>query len=677
MVSESSLVNASLLAEAALVARRLTNDSKKKEAQPDDEEENGQNEKEEEEEHFLSSKQPSQQNGDTLNESDAQPTTQHVELQRELGLFSAVSLEIDNMIGSGIFVSPSTALQNTGSVGLSLVIWAVCGLISLLGALSFSELSTVVPRSGAEYSYFRVAFSKLHPFLGPLPCFLYAWVVVLILRPAEVAIIILTFTEYVYSPVVTLSGFKIAPTYMIILKKLLSLLTLGTISYINFSSVKLFVKLQNVFSSFKIVACFVVILGGVYSLSAGNVSNLNTGFQGSKTSLKDIVLALYSGLWAYDGWSSVTVVAEEIKNPEKNIFRSILIGVPLVTILYFFMNVSYMSVLTIPEMMSASAVAESFGEKVMGNLSIIIPIGVALSTFSCSLSVQFGVSRLCYAAGREGHMIEAFSYIHVRKCTPASAVAVQGLLTTIFILAGDISKLIEFASFLIWIFYGLTMVALIVLCYKKPLANRPYKVPILIPISLLILSVVLAAVPIVFNPQIQYICALIFILLGLCVYYPFVYLKYRLPFMDKLTYLTQVMLEVVPPPSKPDDVTPSQTTMTPQPSTVSANCSAPTSFHGISTNSSAPVSFHGISANGSAPTSFHGISISGSAPTSFLGITPAPINVQQSVSSTNIVATELSNGTIITSSSNALIHPPIASQQSIAVESDESLNNNR
>ncbi|XP_075228718.1 b(0,+)-type amino acid transporter 1-like isoform X2 [Lycorma delicatula] len=487
-------------------------------------------------------------------------SSKNVQLQRELGLFSAISLIVSVMIGSGIFVSPSSALKHSGSVGLSLVVWAVCGLISLLGALSFSELSTVVPRSGAEYSYFRAAFSKHHKFFGPLPSFLYVWVVVLILRPAEVAIVILTFTEYVYTPLTVIFDVELITQHGLLLKKILSVMTLCVITYINYSSVKLFVRLQNIFSSFKILACIVVIVGGAYSLTCGNVHNLNRGFEGSSTSLRDLVLAFYSGLWAYDGWSSVTVVAEEIKNPEKNIFRSIVIGVPLVTGLYFFMNVAYMTVLTIPEMVSVPAVAVAFGEKVMGKFAIIIPFGVALSTFSCSLSVQFGVSRLCFAAGREGHMVEAFSYIHIRRLTPAPAVILQGLLTVIFLLAGDITTLIEFASFLIWIFYGLAMVALIVLRRTKPLARRPYKVPIIIPICLATLSLVLASVPIVFHPQMQYIGAVAFIAFGICVYYPFVYLKKRLPFMDKFTWLIQVLLEVVPPPKDMSDPNVPETT---------------------------------------------------------------------------------------------------------------------
>ncbi|CAH2105322.1 unnamed protein product [Euphydryas editha] len=128
----------------------------------------------------------------------------NVKLRRELGLFSAVNLILGVMIGSGIFVSPASALENSGSVALCLIIWTVSGIISLLGPLSFAELGTVVGKSGAEYSYFQEAFGKIHKFWGPLTSFICAWILyVVILRPAEVAIIVMTFAEYAFQPFTT------------------------------------------------------------------------------------------------------------------------------------------------------------------------------------------------------------------------------------------------------------------------------------------------------------------------------------------------------------------------------------------------------------------------------------------------------------------------------------------
>lgn len=472
-------------------------------------------------------------------------TMQKMQLKRELGLFSAVNLIVGVMIGSGIFVSPASALERSGSVGLCLIIWAVCGSISLLGALAFAELGTVVPRSGAEYAYFQEAYGGLHRFWGPLPSFICCWVYVIVLRPAEVAVIILTFSEYICQPFAYHINNMPAESQEIV-KKIIALLGLGLLTYINFVSVKLYVHVQNIFTSCKLFACFVVITGGLYELCIGNTQNLTKGFEGSTTSPTNLALAFYSGLWAFDGWSTVTSVTEEVKRPEVNIPRSIMIAVPLVTAVYFMMNVAYMAVLTVPEMIAAPAVAVVFGDRILGVMTFIIPLGVALSTFGCALSIQFSVTRLCYVAGREGHMVEAFSYIHMRRLTPAPAVVSQGLLSFIFIIAGDITSLIDFASFLIWIFYGVAMVALMLMRRTKKDVKRPYKVPLWIPSFIIFIALFLCLVPIITDPSPRYFLALLFIGIGIAVYVPLVYYRHRPQWMDKFTYFIQVLMEVVP-----------------------------------------------------------------------------------------------------------------------------------
>uniref|UniRef100_A0A0A9ZD36 b(0,+)-type amino acid transporter 1 n=1 Tax=Lygus hesperus TaxID=30085 RepID=A0A0A9ZD36_LYGHE len=472
-----------------------------------------------------------------------------VMLRRELGLLSAVGLIVSVMIGSGIFVSPKRVLENSGSVSLCLILWASCGLISYIGALAFAELSTVVQASGAEYACFQAAFTnhpRIHRFLAQLPSFTYIWVIVLLVRPAEVAILVLAFSEYLYTPIIDLLGLYLSPWREYFLKKLIALLAISLITFINIMSVKLFVKIQNVISCLKIIACLCVIGGGMYGLIVGRTEHISRGFEGTKTNVKDLVLAFYNGLWAFDGWTSVTVVTEEIKNPNKNIPRSISIGVPLITCLYFMMNVAYMTILSYDEIVSAPAVATLFAEKLFGPVAFLIPLAVALSSFGCGLSVQFGVSRLCFAAGRAGHMLQSLSFIHVRRLTPSPAVILQGVLSFAFILIGQINELIEFVSFLIWIFYGLAMVALLVLRKTKADVPRPYKVPTIIPIFILIIAVVLAVIPLILSPAPQYLGAIGFILVGIVVFYVCVY-KNRCPsFMDKFTRFIQCLCQVVP-----------------------------------------------------------------------------------------------------------------------------------
>ncbi|CAH1637548.1 unnamed protein product [Spodoptera littoralis] len=473
-----------------------------------------------------------------------------VKLKRELGLFSAVNLILGVMIGSGIFVSPSSALEHSGSVALCLIIWTVSGIISLLGALSFAELGTVVGKSGAEYSYFQEAFGGIHKFWGPLPSFICAWIYVVILRPAEVAIIVMTFAEYAIQPFTP----NIDPEYKEIAIKLASISALFIMTYINITSVKLFVKVQNIFGVCKVFACLIVIGGGIYEICQGNTEHLNKGFEGSSFSPGGIALALYSGLWAYDGWNSVTVVTEEIINPGVNVPLSISIAVPLITALYVFMNVAYMTVLSYADMTSVPAVAVAFGTRVLGPASFLIPLGVAIATFGCAMSVQFGVTRVCYTAARGGHMLEVFSYVNVKRLTPAPAVAFQAILTTIFIAVGNIKTLIEFASWFLWFFYGLAMVALLVLRKTQATKPRPYRVPTIVPCFVLVVAIFLSVLPIVHDPSLKYLMAVGFIVMGATVYTVFVYYK-KTPtaILRKFTFLTQVLFESVPPSDRHQD----------------------------------------------------------------------------------------------------------------------------
>ncbi|XP_063699556.1 b(0,+)-type amino acid transporter 1-like [Culicoides brevitarsis] len=474
-----------------------------------------------------------------------------VGLKRHLGLLAAVNVIISVMIGSGIFVSSTAALKYSGSIGLCLIIWTACGVVSFLGALCFAELGTLVQRSGADYAYLLEGMRKLHKFWGPLPAFICAWVFVLFLRPAEVAVIILTFAEYTVQPFHKLLHLdELCPESQQQIIKLIALIALGLITYINMTSVQLYVKINNIFGFFKVVACLVVICGGIYNLAIGNTENLHEPLKGTITNAGSIALAFYNGLWAYDGWSSVTAITEEIKRPEVNIPRSISIGVPVITFLYVFMNLAYMSVLTPEEMINSKAVGLDFGERVLGSFAFIIPLGVALSTFGCALSVQFGVTRLCYVAGTEGHMSEPLSYVHIKKSTPVPSVVLQGVITALFILSGDIETLIEVASFLIWVFYGLAFVALMIMRKTRPNDHRPYKVPILVPILSILVAIFLVVVPIVTELSVKYLIPIGFILIGVGIYIPFVYYKTRPRFMDNISRIIQKLCEVVPPDTK-------------------------------------------------------------------------------------------------------------------------------
>lgn len=240
----------------------------------------------------------------------------------------------------------------------------------------------------------------------------------------------------------------------------------------------------------------------------------------------------------------------------RNILRAICIAVPITTALFVFMNLAYMTVLTPHEMISAPAVAVEFGNRVLGHFSLIIPLGVALSTFGCVLSIQFGTTRICSVSGKEGHFLEPMSYLHVRRSTPAPAVALivcisnihimylnylcraylfQGFISIMFVLAGDVGVLVEIASFLIWITYGGAMSCVLILRKTHPHLPRPFRVPIIIPIFTVTVAVFLAIIPMITNPSVRYLFALGFVFVGVLVYIPFVFMKKRPKIMSKQT----------------------------------------------------------------------------------------------------------------------------------------------
>ncbi|CAH0553340.1 unnamed protein product [Brassicogethes aeneus] len=456
-----------------------------------------------------------------------------IHLKRRVGLISGVALIVGTMIGSGIFVSPSGLLLRTGSIGMSFVIWMACGLLSLLGALSYAELGTMNTSSGAEYAYFMDAF-------GAPPAFLFSWASTLVLKPSQMAIICLSFGKYAVEAFVT----QCEPPEIVV--KMVALLAIVVILYVNCYSVNLATSVQNVFTAAKLVAVLIVIIGGAYKISEGNTQHLRQPFKNTQYSIGNIATAFYTGLWAYDGWNNLNYVTEEIKNPSRNLPRSIVIGIPLVTVCYALINISYLTVMSPMEMQTSEAVAVTFGNRLLGVMAWLMPLSVTISTFGSANGTLFAAGRLCFAASREGHLLDILSYVHIRRYTPAPGLIFHSIIAGAMVLYGTIDSLIDFFSFTAWIFYGGSMVALIVMRHTKPNYPRPYKVPIIIPYMVLLISIYLIIGPIIDKPTIEYLYAALFILGGMIFYVPFVHYKLRVPFMDGITVFLQMLFEVAP-----------------------------------------------------------------------------------------------------------------------------------
>ncbi|XP_015113694.1 b(0,+)-type amino acid transporter 1 [Diachasma alloeum] len=464
-------------------------------------------------------------------------TNDPVHLKRRVGLVSGVALIVGTMIGSGIFVSPSGLLVRTGSIGVSFLVWTACGVLSLFGALAYAELGTMNTSSGAEYAYFMDAF-------GAPPAFLFSWTSTLVLKPSQMAIICLSFAQY------AVEAFAVdcePPEHLV---KLVALLAIILILLVNCYSVNLATGVQNAFTAAKLIAILVVIAGGTWSLAKGNTQHLNGAFQpmdgGDLVNVGRLATAFYTGLWAYDGWNNLNYVTEEIKDPSKNLPRSIMIGIPLVTVCYALINLSYLAVMSPTEMIESEAVAVTFGNRILGVMAWLMPFSVAVSTFGSANGTLFAAGRLCFAASRQGHLLDCLSYVHVRRFTPAPGLIFHSLVAATMVLSGNIDSLIDFFSFTAWIFYGGSMLALLVMRKTRPNHPRPYKCPLVIPILVLGISVYLIVAPIIDKPQIEYVYAAAFIAAGIFVYLPFVKYGYVPKFMEAVNVFLQMLLEVAP-----------------------------------------------------------------------------------------------------------------------------------
>ncbi|XP_053100449.1 solute carrier family 7 member 13 isoform X2 [Hemicordylus capensis] len=270
-----------------------------------------------------------------------------MKLQRTIGYFEGVSFIIGTIVGAGIFISPTGVLKySLLNVGVALIIWTACGIISLMGALCYAELGTALPFSGGEYSHIKRA-------LGSPLAFVFMWTA-MFNKPASNAARALLFAEYATQP---FYGECLPPE---LLKKCLALAVLWCLGILNARSVKMAAWLQTVFTVLKMLALSVIAIGGIALLIRGrkeNTARFEHAFSSEIPDAVQIAEAFFQGLYAYGGWWNLNYMAEEMKNPSRNIPWTVMTALPLVTVFYLLVNVSYLTVLTPKEIVSSDLIA--------------------------------------------------------------------------------------------------------------------------------------------------------------------------------------------------------------------------------------------------------------------------------------------------------------------------------
>ncbi|KAF8163330.1 L-methionine transporter [Crassisporium funariophilum] len=436
--------------------------------------------------------------------------------EKSIGLMNGIALIVGLQIGSGIFSSPGVVVANTNSVGASLVVWFASGLLAWTGASSFAELGSAIPQNGGAQAYLSYAY-------GPLVSYLFAWTAIIALKPGGNAVISLIFAEYLNRMFWHSTRDEVSPDdipqWAI---KLTATAAVVVVTILCVAAKKLGTRVAVVFTTVKVTSLVLVTVLGIVQLARGKASSSfrQPLFEGSSTSPSSYSLALYSGLWAFDGWDQANYVGGEITQPEKNIPRAIHSSMVVVTLLFLLANISYFVVLDKSVVRLSNTVAMDFGRALFGPIGgSLFAFMVAFSCFGALNGSFFTSSRLVYAAGRERYLPAIFGQLHPTRRTPLNAALLQSVITISFILIGSgFRSLINFSVVASWAFYFLTVLGLVILRIKEPMLERPYKTWIITPLVFCAVALFLLCMPIIAAPK-EAVAVLGFVVAGIPVYY--------------------------------------------------------------------------------------------------------------------------------------------------------------
>jgi basic amino acid/polyamine antiporter, APA family len=416
--------------------------------------------------------------------------TQTLDLARDLKVSHASAIVVGTIIGSGIFLVPSEMMQAVGSSGLVYLAWIVGGLLSFFGALTYAELGAMKPQAGGEYVYVRDGY-------GPLGGFLYGWTYFLIAKPASIATIVTGFVRILgtFGPLSFLT--KPLTTAPITIKygHLVAVGAIAAIAFLNYIGVKKAGEFQLFFTSLKVAMIAVIIFGG-FLYSKGSWANLHTDFAGAAGGFAGFMTALIAALWAYDGWNMVTNVSSEIRDPQKSLPISLILGVAIVAILYMGVNAAVQFVIPADAIAASPRPASLAMAVAWGPLGAgLVSAGMALSMLVTLNGSSMTGARIPFALSRDGYFFHFLAKVHPRFRTPSNALIVQAILGSLLVvLGGNFQQLFSLALYPEWVFYMLATASVFIFRRTEPDAPRPYRTwgyPVVPALFILASSVVL------------------------------------------------------------------------------------------------------------------------------------------------------------------------------------------
>src|SRR5438132_384703 len=387
------------------------------------------------------------------------PTT----LERTLGLRDLILLIIGTVIGSGIFIVPGAVLRQTnGSITVAMLVWLAGGILSLLGALTYGELSAMNPKAGGLYIFIRDGF-------GSLPAFLYGWTLFLVISSGSVAALAVAFSSYLGQIVPLSPGIaKLAAIAMIVMVTIVNVL--GTRESAN---------LQDWTTAIKVAAIFVMsaalfALGhGLTGVSLAAPSNVS-----AKSLASGVGFAMIGVLWAYEGWQYVTFSAGETINAQRNFPRALFIGSSALIGIYLVANMAYLAALGPVKAAQTDSIAAAAVTAVIGPAaSKLVALAILISIFSATNGITLTAPRVYYAMARDGVFFHQLAKVHSRFKTPAFAVLAGSACAIVLAATGTFEQLLTYVVFTGWLFYALGAASIFVYRRQRSERELPYRVP--------------------------------------------------------------------------------------------------------------------------------------------------------------------------------------------------------
>jgi APA family basic amino acid/polyamine antiporter len=460
-------------------------------------------------------------------------STNHHQLVRGLGPIAAISINVGNIIGTGIFLKARVMTCNVGTPWKVILAWVAAGLLALAGALTYAELTTMRPHAGAEYVITKDAYGRVWGFLN-------GWSQFLISRTASAAALAVGFAIFLND----LMGGNVKAVYYTFKMPLfghtvelgtltiIALITLAVTTLINCAAVSVSGHVASVITILKVV----VVLGvgiAAFFYQDGTFANFSVAStapcEGEVTGggVLAFSAAMVGALWAYDGWNNISYMAGEVKHPERNLPLALIASMLIIIVLYVIVNVSYFYVMTPTEVASvdstASSVAAEAIRRVLGPMAVTMMAGVMmLSSWGSLQSSILGTARIPYAMARDGVFFQSLARVSKNTKVPLISLIVQGVWAAVLTLSGSFDQLTDMAIFAFWLFYGLVAASVFVFRWREPNAERPYKtwgypfVP-----GLFVLTTIYLIVTTIYNYPVRSIIGLVIIAAGLPVYFYF------------------------------------------------------------------------------------------------------------------------------------------------------------